>query len=55
MIVYIVRFAAFISLIGLITGVSFNDPTSVFIEIGMIIIWIFYDMPHLKRFYAKFK
>lgn len=52
---FIVRYAAFISITGLITGFNSNEPASVLIELGMIIIWIHSDMHHLKRLYRKFK
>lgn len=55
MVDFLVRFAALISLCGLVTGYSADNFSLQIAEVVMLFIWLFSDMHHLKKLAMKIK
>lgn len=55
MVDFLVRFAALISFLGLVTGYGANNFSHQLVEVVMIVIWLLTDMHNLKNLATKIK
>lgn len=53
MINFIVRFAALVSFIALITNYSKSNTTLILMEVIMLMLWLSQDYKYMKRWFKK--
>ncbi len=53
MIDFVVRLAALVSFLTLLSGYSWGNAPLMMMEIAMLVLWIMQDFKHIKRLFNK--